>query len=90
MFREEIGALLDADHQLIRHGAFRNSEALRDFAVRKTVQFAQRENLATAGGQRLNRLGEQRELLVARDDLGNAIGVVLDLCLLYTSPSPRD
>ena len=75
-------ALLDAHPQLTLVGLDRDPEALR-VAARRLERHARRTHLVHAGY-------DQLPAVLARLGLPEVHAVLFDLCLLYTSPSPRD
>ena len=87
LFERRIHMILDR--------TLRDAEPLADFAVRESLQVAQREDLAALFGQGGHRRVDAGAQVLRVDlfDDGIVVGIVVgvsDACLLYTSPSPRD
>ena len=94
--------MLHGARQVLAHGTDRHLHALGDLAVTQAFQLRQQERLAHLGRQAVKQpvdfdqrfqrqgaaLGRWRERVF---DQRQAIQIrAFDVCLLYTSPSPRD
>ena len=70
MSAEKLTAPNQANRELRVDGALGNPESLGDGAVRKPLNAAQGENLATAGRQRLHGGGEKLKFLFMTERFG--------------------
>ena len=68
----------------------RELDALAPRRVAEAERARVEEEAALAGRQQAGRAGVRAVLRVAEEGVAGELGVDADLCLLYTSPSPRD